>query len=509
MIILVDIAWLDPTGAEQLLRVSSTPFCSGRQDTPPDTAWLPLLAAPPQVSVSSFALERGGGAARHDIGKISLVNADGRFDWLLTAPVDGRAVTIRIGQIPDTGRQTIRYPDDFTIWMRATAAGVEAPNRHQIDILVRDGMAVLDRALATTVYAGDNELPFGVEGTAEDLRGRVKPRLFGVCTNISPICVNTSKLIYQFNDRAGDATVVRDRGAALMREADYVDLEDMMDTAPGAGAYRVWPVGGLLRVGSAVTLLTADVETLAATPARIMARIAAEMGVAADDDDVAALDLLQPEAVGVWIDDNTTALAAIDRLASGLGCWVTVGEEGTLRLGRFDVPGETPSLPAGVIELDDAIITELRVTETPLPVHKITLDYDPNWTRIAASQIAGSVDATDAAWFAQDSRALVWEEAAVIIAHPLAPTLERATALRSISAAQAELARLAALFGVARLRLRLTVPWAALARRGVPALGETVTVRHARYGLKAGRAFVVVSVETRAASGNVILGLWG
>ncbi|MDR2451002.1 MAG: hypothetical protein LBE85_04355 [Candidatus Accumulibacter sp.] len=511
-IILAEIEYLDEfhsPAAPRLLRVSSRPYCTGRGDAPPDTAFMPLLAAAPQLSVAVFADGRGGGAARRDVGKISLVNANGRLDWLLYVPVDGRAVTIRVG--PGGGR----YPEDFTVWMRAAAAGVEAPNRQHIDILVRDGMAVLDVPLAGNTYAGTNAPPLGVEGTADDIKGRAKPRLFGRCDNLTPVCVNTSKLIHQINDGAARILAVYDRGAALTREADYAGLDDMMTNAPGEGAWRAWPEGGMLRFGSAVTIPTVDAMddpdggVLGGnTAARVIARIAAAAGVSADTGELAALDALQPGEVGVYVEAGT-ARQAIDELAGGIGAWVGVGSEGELRMGRLDAPDSAPSA-----RLDDSIITDLRVQagrdNGDLPAHRITLNYGRNWTRIAASQVAGSVPEERAAWLAQEYRASTWEDADVLAAHPLAPSLERNTALRLEADAIAESERLAALHGVRRMRLRLTVPWMALAGRvRLPAIGDTLRVTHCRYGLTAGKNMRVISVETRAASGNVILGLWG
>ena len=509
-LILVELDYVGADGQQGIARFSSAAFTTGRADTPPDTSFLPLLDDAPELSLSAFTDGSTGGTPRRKVGKISLSNADGRLDWLLAVAVDGRALRVRIG--PQGGR----YPQDFAVWMNTVAEGIECSRNDRLDIVISDGMAAFDKEVTNTLYKGDNVAPLGVEGTENDLKDKPKPRLFGRCDNITPVCVNPWKLIYQVNDgTVHDIPAAYDRGVALSRGPDAADLDDLMNNAPDEAHYRVWLAGGLLRVGSAVSGLTADVLE-GATPAdrtvaQILTRVADIVGhTDIDWQDVHTLDVLQPAETGVYITGADTALRVMDTLAAGIGAWVSIDGGGALRMGRLDAPAGQP-----VVTLHDYLISDIKLlrsrdTGGGRPAKKISIEFGYNWTRQSDNSIAGSVDVERKAWLEQQTRTAVWEDDVIAQRHLMAADFERSTPLLNRADADAELERLAGLYSVPRLLLRLKVSRPEmLVRFPLLMLGDLVEVFFSRYGLQEGRLMRVIAITSRAASDLLELDLWG
>ncbi len=509
--ILVEIDAAHPTtGAIETIRLSSAPYCTRRTDTPADVSYLPLLAEAPQFTRNAFSDGQTGGAVRRADGRIAVSNADGRLDYLLDWGLDGRTVTVR------TGEPGGAWPADYAVWMRGTLAGVEAPDNKTLHFVLRDGMAVFDAAVASNTYAGDNVAPNGVEGTADDLKGRRKPRAFGNVKNVSPPCVNASKLIYQVNDGAvHDVPAVYDRGAALTRGAPYADLAALLASGPSSGTYRVWAAGGLIRLGSSPELLTVDIlegtTAAARSTARVIERIAQAMGhtdIAAAD--LAALDVAAPGEVGVWIDDTTTGLSVIDRLAAGVGAFAAIDAVGALRSGRLEAPAGEPRATIAPWMVGGVKLLQSRDTGGGLPARRVTVRYGCNWTPQSGSNVAGSVTAERRAWLEHGDRVSTWDNDSILTRHPLAAEIERETLLVNEADAAAETARLGALYGVHRRLARVTIS-RPQAQQRLPALtlGDLLRLEWPRFGMSAGRLMRVIGIDVRAASDLLVLDLWG
>ena len=510
-ITLVEIEAMNPaTMTVETVRLSSAGYVTGRGDVPADTAYLPLLAAAPQSAQLMFGDGRTSGATRRAPGSIEVANADGRLDYLLGWGLDGRSVVVRTG--PPDGS----YPGDFPVWLRGTLDGVEVPDPGRLVFVLRDPMAALDVPLTTQRYSGTNVLPDGVEGTADDLQDRPKPLAFGRCLNVAPPCVNTSRLIYQVSAAAvADVTAVYDRGVALTRGADYASLAELQAAAPAAGGWRAWLGGGLVRLGSSAERVTCDVlegAPLERSAAHLIARIATAVGVASiSAADLAALAGAAPGEVGLWVDAELSALAAIDRIAASAGGWVGIDAAGTLRMGRLDAPTGAP-----VAVLLPHLVRSVRLLQSRdagggLPLRRMVVRYAKNWTVQSGADVAGVVSAERRSWLEQPDRIAAWDApAAVLTLHPRAVDDERDTLLVDATAAAAEAARLGALYGVARQMFRVVISRPGMHQRmpGI-VIGAVVRLVHARYGLGAGRDLRVIGIESRAAADEIILDLWG
>ncbi|NTV11115.1 MAG: hypothetical protein HGA47_10120, partial [Zoogloea sp.] len=238
----LELSGLDSSGSPAVFRAADDIFVTGAADTPAHTHYLRRLSQPGNFAAELFSGSALSGNSRTGGGEIVLANADGRLDMLLDWAVDGRALVVRRGQPGQI------YPAGWQVVLRGTAAGLSVRGDDLV-IRLRDRAAELETTMARPIYAGSNVLPDGVEGVETDLKGKTKPRLYGVVRNISPVPVNTARLIYQVSDRAATVTAAYDSGVALTRGADYADLAGMMATTPAAGEYRALPALGLLRLG--------------------------------------------------------------------------------------------------------------------------------------------------------------------------------------------------------------------------------------------------------------------
>lgn len=194
----------------ETLYYSTHEYISGPLDTPPNQYYEPRISDPGVFSQSIYSIGTTGGSSSGGFGAITLVNVDSALDPLIDWGFDGRACVTYMGPKG--------YPK--TAFSIVTSGTIEQPvhNWNNITLRYKDGSLELDKPIALSYYGGTNVLPAGVDGTI-DLKGKEKPRLFGCKYNFEPVCVNTSKLIYQISDTTdlnlANILAVRDLGVPL------------------------------------------------------------------------------------------------------------------------------------------------------------------------------------------------------------------------------------------------------------------------------------------------------
>ncbi len=208
---LAELVAFDPsTMATTTLRYSSgNGFVTGPAETPANTYYDGVLKQPAALSRALFADGKTSGRSKVGFGDLVLHNPNGNLDGLKDYGFSGRDVTIRRGLVGAA------YPSGFTTLFSGT---MEQPvfSRDEITIKLRDNQQDLLVPLQPVKYTGTNTLPSGVEGVAGDLLGKPKPVCYGTVQNVPAPCVNTSKLIFQVNDRAVTSIpAVYDQGIAL------------------------------------------------------------------------------------------------------------------------------------------------------------------------------------------------------------------------------------------------------------------------------------------------------
>lgn len=511
LIYLAEVTVYDPTLATEktLYYSSGQGYVTEPDDTPANTVYEPRIEQPALLRLDCFSQGSTGGATQVGYGELVLVNTDGGLDELADYAFDGRTVVIKIGA-PDAV-----YSAFQTVFRGVMVA--PALEYRRVSLRLRDAQALLATDLQTTLYAGDNALPDGLEGTEDDLKDRPKPLCWGRVLNISPPCVNTSKLIYQIHDGALAAlSAVYDNGVALTAEAVYPDEATLLSTAPSAGAYRAWLAGGTLRLGSPPAgTITADASEGATaadrTAAQLLKRVALLGGISSgsiNSSDVTALDTANSAECGVWVPDQTTPLAVMDGIANSIGAWYGFDALGQLRMQRLEAPSGTPVAVLTEVEIKNLERRSLADGQNGLPAWKIDLGYARNHTVQDGDAVAGSVTPDRAAWLEQANRRAVAEDASIQTVHPLAEALTLDTVLLDATAAATEASRRLALYGVRRDRLEVEI-YVEAETIATLILGAVVQVVYPRFGYNSGKLFRIIGLQPDYRRRSLLLTLWG
>lgn len=509
---LVEVTAYDPSlpGTTTLRYASDRGIMTLPSETPANAHYPPRLMQPIGFRRTMFASARVIGGATVGVGSIVLNNADQGLANLRDLGIDGRDVVVRLGV------RGAAYPGGYTTILTGTAEQVEV-GASAVTIRLRDKLHLLTLPVQATLYAGTNSLPSGAEGTADDIKGQRKPLLFGRRYHLSPVLVNTSRLIYQIHDGVLHAVdAVYDQGVALTAGMDRANLAAMEATAPAAGAYDTCLALGLIRLGaSAAGRVTADARGDATggyvdTAAGIVNRILQQRcGIPGGDIDSAAVSALASAAAyecGIHITGEMTRQAAIDAVLASVGGWLAPDRAGVWQMGRLVAPSGTPDreYTDGPLLTLDALAT--RDDTAGVPVWRVKLRGVP-YAPAAASDIAGAVSEADRARLLAPWREASSSDSAVQTKHLLAPELVRDTAIQGTADMATEAARLLALHKVRRDFVQATVALGTTA--AATELGEVVRLTTPRLGYGAGRDFIVVGIEADAKRRRLTLDLWG
>jgi hypothetical protein len=504
------------TEAVETLYFSTAPLVTGAADTPAHTAFDAGVGRMSWMGANLFRDGATYGASQVTPAEIEVKNADGRLDGLLGYAFGGRPIVVR------SGEAGAAYPG---AWTAVIVGTVEQPTytEHALTFRVRDRTELFRRPAQPNVYAGNNSLPNGLEGTTDDLKGQRKPLVFGYVLNAPMPCCNTSRLIYQAHDGAVvDVPAVYDAGVALTKGTDYTNQADMEATAPAAGHYRVWPAGGYVRLGSTPAgQITADIEQATGTDADLAAVFAAVVAAAEADTgetitvnstDLAAINAVRPYRCGVWA-TGMTYLQALDLLA-GAGIWYHFDALGELRLGRLIYAYSGPSrrvLTGGDIIKIEVVST--RDESGGVPVRRVLVDYARNWT--VQRDVAGSVSAARRAWLAQEWRTYKRDNPPGLSdRYILSPEMRIQTALVDAADVSYVAAAVANMYGLPWKLLRVTanLPPAEMDDLRV---GVSVPIYYPRWGLDrypaaiGGTYFHIVGLNVDMRTGNIEMLLWG
>lgn len=457
-----------------------------------------------------------GGATSDRFDSLRIDNSNGDLDYLRDWGLAGQRVEFLIGD------SSAAYSSFVSLFVgRIDQALFDMTT---LELAFRDRREDLDQPIQINKYNGSNVLPDGLEGV-DDIKGKVKPLVFGEVLNVSPPAVNTSRLIYQVNDGAvADVTAVYDKGVALTKGADYASRADMEANAPAAGNYRVWKAGGYFRLGTTPQgSITADVLEGSSAALRSAAQVAQRIvtrtgGIPAGDvnpDDVAALDAKNAAAVGISIDGESTFQAALDAILPSVGAWYGFDRLGKFRMARLDLPDSSAAtFKTGTLDLDDLDIVDVRFLPTKQPdrgkpVWRIIVNYARNWTLQQGDAVAGSVTTERRNFLSLATRSTdPADDLTTKDRNPLASQRTIDTLLVSLTAAEDERDReLAILFGrqdLIEIDIKLSQQAISLLD-----LGYGATLELARFGYDDGRKLVVSGLEYNPITHILTVALWG
>ena len=466
------------------------------------------------------------GAVTIGYGRVVAVNADGALDGLLTAGFAG-------------GRCVLRHLDSVTsaysTAITLATLTLEQPEFtfNEIAFLVRDRLQDFEtRKLQTSRYAGTTTSS-GIEG-GPDLKGKVKPELYGLCRDVSPCLVNQGRQIYQVAS-AAEIFAVYDRGALVTnRGADYSSQADMEANAPTTGQYRSWPAGGCVRLGfTPAGTITVDARSGASaadrTAAQILKTIALSAGGLTSGQisaaDITALDAANPAVIGFYARDEISVRAAMEPIANSVGAWFGFDRLGVLRMKRFEAPTGSPvislrrfragygeaAIPANAADILSIERVPLEDPGRGVPVQTAKLRFQRCWTP-QTSDLAGAVqtDQPRRSFLAEEFRTATATDAGILLQFPGAGVREFESLIDDPTAAQAEADRLLALHKIRRDRYRSETPYTPDLMSAVD-LASTVEILVSRFGLNAGKIFAAIGLTVSVSGEKPVIefDLWG
>lgn len=507
MILIEVTAAIDSDGTLRTFYVGTDGFQTAPTDAPANQAFDAALAEPGNIGLTAFSDARTSGASKLEVGEVVIRNLDGDYDAWTDYSFDGRRIVIRRGE---GGAYPAGFKTIFTGTMESVTVTLDS-----VVIATKDKSAILDLPVLTTKYAGTNVGPVGLEGTSDDLKGSVKPRVYGRVFNIAPPCVNTSKLTFQVSDRAvGEIGDVYDRGVALTFGVDHATSSALTAATIGSGLYHTCLAEGLFRLGSTPTgIITADAASSTDDADMVVSAVLADLAIDAsiapadlDSQEFAELNADAPYVVGLYLDDeSTTFREAMDLVAGSVGAWYGFDAAGVFRCAQLKAPGEPV---AEIIEADVLDGFERGVADdNGIPAWRVTVRYRRFWTT-QDTDLAGSVAADRRAALAEEYRSITVEDETVKHQWLKATEITVDTLLVNAADAQAEANRLLALRRVRRDLFEVPLDVDAL-NDCVFDLMKTVELTHSRFGLAGGRAFRVLSRRLELGFRAIRLKLWG
>lgn len=513
MILAEITAAIDTAGTLRTFYVSSRAYTTNPSDTPANANFVPAMTDPGSLGVNVYGDGRTAGYGSLQIGQLQLANNDGRFDVWINYGFDGRPVVLRLFT---EGTPYASMPIIFT----GTVDGPPEVTRKTLTLRLKDKQQVLELPACTNRYGGTNVLPNGVDGVAGDLKGKRKARAYGVVLNITPDCVNTSLQTFQVNDGpVADIQAVYDKGAPYTKGADHATSALLNAATITAGYYDTCFAEGMFRLNASLAgTITADVTQGATvadrTAAQIILQLALVVGLPGDEisySDITELDALQPAVVGIFITDETTARDAIGQIAAAIGAFATFDVAGTLRVGRLAQPSGAPVLT--LTESQGIAIDRQAQRDGDIPISSVTLNHTKLWTVQQPSDLAG-VALSRSSFLSAEFRTAAAVDATIAVQFLLAPpyvvdSLMVDTANAVNGPADLEAKRLLGLYKVRRDMFAATVHLDVLRTLGVPNLMSLVKLQMPRYGLNAGKLFLLIGFAVELRRNQATLTLWG
>lgn len=454
------------------------------------------------------------GRSKVGYGEVVLVNNDGALDAYLGYGFAGFSITITRG---------VMLPNQTApVWATVISGTMDSVDFswNEVSIKVRDRQQELTKPIQASRYGGTNALPNGLDGVATDIKGNGRPILYGRALNFTPPQVNTTRRIYELSDSTIQSVdAVYDRGVTLTAGAAYTSQSDMETNAPAAGQYRVWisSGGSYLRLGSEPSgPLTVDASqgasTTNRTAAQLMQQVMLKGGIASGDitaADVTALDAVAGQECGYWVSHvgSATGTSVLDALANSVGAWWGVDRLGKFRMGLIAAPSSGNSIGT-LTSLDIISIDRMRSADQGggVPAWQVTLRYGRMFTVL--NDLGASVPATFKSDRATEWRSTVANDATVKTQWPKAQELQIDTHLLSASAAATEATRRLGMYKVRRDTLSVRVKLSDSLSSSID-LGKTVVVQLPRFGMSAGKAFLVTGIRTDMRNNTFDLTLWG
>lgn len=495
-------------------RFANSGYVTTPSDTPSNTYFEERIKDIGAFTKDLYGNSRTYGETKISFGSCVLINSDGGLDYLNNFAFDGQDYQIDLIQNefqPYSSKVVVQQGKLRDIEISLT----------EVTLILKDDLFSFDKPLLTLKYLGNNILPNGIEGTADDIKGKVKPVVYGEVKGITPIFVNTSKLVYQVSFLSVAEILAYDGGLSLSNAGNFTDLNTFLNHNIPSGHYITLLSQGLLRLHSnPVFQLTCDVkESLTISNNRtgsILSRIAQVVnpGTIINTVSVTNLDNSSPYSVGVYVDDESTALKVMDELAESVSAYFIYDNTKKFSVGRISEPNVTSDFIFDELNIirNSLIKERSRDTDRGIPSYLITLNYLKNYTVLSDSDIAGAVKAnlpTRYGFLMNEYRTVNSTDITVKNIHEEATEIIRNTLLISSSDAQQESNRLLSIYKKRRDVYKFTVRIDYIDNIQNLEIGDTIELKVNRFGLDLGKKFVVLTITNDFSSNKLELTVWG
>lgn len=491
---LLTIEALDGSDVAKTLR-----FASGDYTDPSGNYYDLRIKQPALFTSGAYTGSVIQSGSRTAFGETVLVNTDGGLDYLADYAVDGRVSVLSLRD-EDGG---------ITPIITGTVQNLSFDS-NSVSVRLRDPQEQLSTNHPTTEYLGNNSPPNGVEGTSDDIKGNVKPKVYGKVRNASPVLVNAPQLIYEVHDSSISTgvsisiTAVYDRGVALSFGTARASVADLIAGTPAAGSYDSYL--GYIKLGTAPTgTITMDVDSSKSLLGDVFELLAIEAGYTLLGASKTALNALG--TVGYYMTEKITTASLFDILVSGIGGFWAFSSGSTTQV--FATQLVSPTSPTVFFEdyqISSISRNSIGAGKNGIPVYKVKMKADKVET--AQTDLAAAVSATRKARLAVQYREAVFASSAVRTRHPLSEEIEITSAMRVLTEAQTQTQRIQELLGVRRDALKLTVRLNPDIVASIQ-IGTVVNVKSYKLGYSAGKDFIVLGYTLDARLSRVELDLFG
>ena len=508
--------------ATDVLRVASAPY--GYNHPSAAGFYAPVIKQAANLRRAIVGDGRSFGSSQLAYGELVIHNINGEYDTWLDYGYGFQGKLL-------LGDHLAAYSTFVTVITGTIEQAVGDLN--EVVFRFRDRQLELDREISPVVYAGTNSGTTGYEGTANDIKGQNKIRVFGKLKNITPDALNTSDQLFGVNhDKLGALEgvstfdAIRVNGSAWTFQTNYANVAALQAASnPTQGLYNTSVADGVFIMGGTIGgQVTLDVTESATANdnrlPRLVERLLLDAGVSSGDISAADLTALQSDAnydAGLLLKTETYRIA-LDMLAASYGGWYAPNRLGVYNFRQIKEPSGTPAatfrrfIYPEVAALDEYKIESLeRLVSNDegrgVPAWKITVNYQRNWTVQEGGSIAAAVSEENRARYGLEYRSVTVTNS-IRTQYPEAVELVFNTVLDNETDATALANHYLDLYGVRRNLYRLVAEYEESLADAID-LGDVVKVYYPRFALDNGVLFNIHGIRYDAKSKTVELELWG
>lgn len=408
-------------------------------------------------------------------GDIELSNENGLRDEWLTYVWKNRRITVRIGD------PRWDYAD-FRLVFDGVISHFTSTNSNNLIIQLLNKLDRLNEPALSVKLGGS--------GTNAD---KLIPAVLGEVHNITPLLINNDQTYQVHSGPIEDIIEVRDNGDPRS------DIVESLST--GQFTVDEFAVVGQITAsvqGTKDGVYYNDIANLV----KILAKnygpsyqrfVDSDL----DLDNLDAFSLAHPDPVGIYIDSEQGVLAAAQELAKSVGAQIICTSLGKLRLVQLAIPTSSGK----ELTPNDFDYRTLRISETTQVKAAVKLAYCKNYT-VQTSGLAAGLPVSSLDLFKEEWLTVTEQDSAVASLYRLTeePEQENTLLLRTVDAT-AEAVRRLEMWKVPRQVFEMECR----AHMLLTELGDTLTIKHPRYGLQDGKNGIVIGVSRDWLRGRAVI----